>query len=72
TEKSIADFLKIQKPNGKFYQLSKKLICPDMRITTLSDVYAAITSDSGQEVILSDELLVTARKPIDEMIKLGG
>ncbi len=72
TEKSIADFLKLQKPDGKFYLLSKKLMCPDMRMTTLSDVYAAMISDSGHEVILSDELLAAARKPIDEMIRLGG
>lgn len=72
TEKSIADFLKLQKPSGKFYQLSKKLICPDMRITTLSDVYAAIVGDGGEEITLSEELMAAARKPIDEMIRLGG
>lgn len=71
TEKSIADFLKLKRPDVEFHLLSKKLICPDMRITTLSDVYSALTSDSGEEIVLSDELMINAKKPIDEMIRLG-
>lgn len=72
TEKSIADFLKLKKPNNKYYLLSKKLMCPDMRITTLSDVYDAMAGIGGEEITLDSELMQAARKPIDEMIKLGG
>lgn len=72
TEKSIADFLSLTKPTGRFYQLSKKLMCPDMRITTLSDVYKAMTGEGGEEIILDKSLIENARKPIAEMIRLGG
>ncbi len=72
TEKSIADYLSLIKPDGKFYQLSKKLMCPNMRITTLSDVYRALTGDGGEEIILDEQLRLDAKKPIDEMIRLGG
>jgi len=72
TEKSIADYLSLMKPEGKFYQLSKKLMCPNMRITTLSDVYRALTGDGGEEIILEEQLRLDAKKPIDEMIRLGG
>ena len=71
TEKAIADFLNIVKPTGKFYQLSKKLMCPDMRITTISDVYNALNGKGGEEITMSEELRLAAKKPIEEMIKLG-
>lgn len=72
TEKGVVDYLNLVKPNGRFYPLSKKLICPDMRITTLSDVYKALVGDGGEEIILEENLRINARKPIDEMIRLGG
>lgn len=74
TEKAIADYLSVIKPHGKYYQLSKKLMCPDMRITTLMDVYKAIAEEDGnwEEITMSEQLRLDAKKPIDEMIKLGG
>lgn len=71
TEKSIADFLNVIKPDGKFYQLSKKLICPDMRITTLPDIYNALNGTGGVEISMSEELRLAAKRSIDEMIRLG-
>lgn len=72
TEKAIADYLNAVKPEGRFYLLSKKLMCPDMRITTLMDVYRALKGEGGEEIVMSDQLIQAARKPIDEMIRLGG
>lgn len=72
TEKSIADYLSLVQPKGSFYQLSKKLICPDMRITTILDVYKAAVGTGGEEIILEEELRLAAKMPIDEMIRLGG
>lgn len=71
TEKAIADFLNLTKPEGRFYQLSKKLMCPDMRITTLMDIYRAVSQTGGEEIVLSEELRLAAKKPIDAMIQLG-
>lgn len=71
TEKAIADFLNLIKPEGRFYQLSKKLICPDMRITTLMDIYRAVNQTGGVEIELEESLRLAAKKPIDAMIALG-
>lgn len=71
TEKSVADSLNINKPDGKFYILSKKLMCPNMRITTLSDVYNALIGEDGEEIVLDEELRLAAKIPIDAMIRLG-
>lgn len=71
TEKSICDYLSLQKPDQAFYLLSKNLICPDMRITTLLDVKKALTGKGGREIVLDEELRLKARHAIDEMIRLG-
>lgn len=75
TELSIAEHLQYECPDKKFYPLSKKIICPNMKLTTLPDVYSAlkgIKTGEAFEIIMDDELIVNARKCIDEMIRLGG
>ncbi len=72
TEKSIADYLSLVKPEGRFIPMTKKLMCPDMRITNLSDVYKAMTGEGGEEILMDSELIAKARRPIEEMIRLGG
>ena len=71
TEKSIADHLSIKYPDRKFPLLSKKLMCPDMRITTLMDVYKAIEGTGGTGIELDAELIQKAKVPIDAMIEFG-
>ena len=71
TEKSICDYLSLQRPEQKFYLLSKNLICPDMRLTTLLDVKKALNGTGGQEIVLDEELRLKAKPAIDEMIRLG-
>ncbi len=78
TEISIAEHLQYKFPEKKFYILSKKIICPNMKLTTLVDVYntcRGIGGDSSAdafEIIMSDELIAKAKVCIDEMIRLGG
>lgn len=74
TELSIAEHLQYECPEKKFYPLSKKILCPNMKLTTLPDVYHSLKGmESGDafEIHMSDELIVNARKCIDEMIRLG-
>lgn len=71
TETSIAEYLSLKKPQNRYYPLSKKLMCPDMRITSLSDVYHALNGTGGLVVELDEELRQKAKRPIDEMIRLG-
>lgn len=75
TELSIAEHLKYECPDKKFYPLSKKLICPDMKLTTLPDVYRAligIRDGSAFEIEMDDEQIAKSVKCINEMIRLGG
>ena len=46
-------------------------MCPDMRITNLSDVYHALNGSGGLEIELDEALCRQAKRPIDEMIRLG-
>ncbi|MGN1094898.1 MAG: quinolinate synthase NadA [Eubacteriales bacterium] len=72
TEISIAEQLQYEFPDKRFYPLSKELICPNMKATTLIDVYNSVRGCGGEEIILDDETIAKARVCIDEMIRLGG
>ncbi len=71
TEKSIADHLSLKYPNRRFPLLSKKLMCTDMRITTLVDVLKAVAGVGGTEIEIDEETRLKAKVPIDAMIELG-
>lgn len=71
TEISIAEHLAFECPDKKFYTLSKDLICPNMKSTTLMDVYHVICGNGGEEINLDEETRLKAKKCIDRMIELG-
>ncbi len=71
TEISIAEHLQYMCPDKKFYLLSLKLICPNMKATTLYDVYNCLNGCGGEEILLDDETIRDAKRCIDEMIRLG-
>ncbi|MBR6069412.1 MAG: quinolinate synthase NadA [Ruminococcus sp.] len=75
TETSIAEHLQYDCPEKKFYPVTKNIVCRNMKLTTLPDVYNTLLGmDNGEafEILMSDELIASARKCIDEMIRLGG
>ena len=74
TEISIAEFLQYECPEKEFYILSKKIVCQNMKLTTLMDVYKTLLGiDNGDafEIKMTDEEINAARVCIDEMIRLG-
>ena len=71
TESSIVQHLQFECPDKKFYLLSDRCVCHNMKITTLYDVYNALLGEGGEEILLSDELIRDAKRPIDRMIELG-
>jgi quinolinate synthase len=72
TEISITEHLQFEMPAKNFYNLSKKIMCPNMKITTLVDVYrTAADLDNGFEIELSDEEIAKARVCIDKMLELN-
>lgn len=71
TEISISEHLQYECPDKNFYGLTLKLICPNMKSTTLVDVYNCLNGNGGEEIKLDDQTITDARKCIDEMIRLG-
>lgn len=71
TEISIAEHLQYMCPDKNFYILTQKLICPNMKATTLVDVYNCLAGKGGEEITLDDKTIKDAKKCIDEMIRLG-
>lgn len=77
TEISILQHLQYECPDKKFYLMSKNLVCPNMKLTSLIDVYESLNgikngTDEAFEIIMSDEEIKASRRCIDEMIRLGG
>lgn len=70
TEISIAEHLQLECPDKEFYTLSKHLICPDMKHTTLMDVYKALQG-GGLEIEMSDDIMEKASVCIKRMLELG-
>ena len=71
TEISIAEHLQYDCPKKEFYPLSKKLICPNMKSTTLVDVLHVLQGRAGEEIRMDEETRLAAKRCIDEMIRLG-
>ena len=71
TENSIAEHLKHQCPDKKFYTMSKRFICPDMRLTTLRDVLDCVNGVGGEEIVLDEDTMEKAVVCLNRMIELG-
>ncbi len=75
TEISITAHLALACPEKRFYPMANRLICPDMRATTVCDVQRVlheIGSGCAEELILPGALMAPARRCLDEMLRLGG
>lgn len=72
TENAIVQHLQFKHPEKRFYPLSKDLVCNNMKVTTLSDVYHCLTGDGGEEIVMEESVRLAAVKCIEEMIRYGG
>lgn len=71
TEISIAEHLQYECPDKRFYYMSGRLMCRNMRLTTLVDVLNCVNGVGGEEIELDSETISSAKKCIDEMIRLN-
>ncbi len=71
TENSIVEHLQYICPDKLFFALSKDCICENMRLTTLGDVYNAVSGRVREEIVLDDETIRLAKRSLDEMHRLG-
>ena len=72
TENAIVQHLQFKCPDKQFYPLSKDLLCHNMKITTLADVYNAVRGDGGEVMEMDEEKRLAAVKCIEKMIEYGG
>lgn len=72
TENSIVQHLQFKCPEKNFYPLSKDLVCHNMKITTLPDVFNCLCGRGGEEIVLDEDTRVKAVKAIEKMIEYGG
>ena len=73
TERGVYDYIIEKNPDKKVYQLApKKLVCQDMKYTTLQCVYDCIMGNSGDVIEMDENLRQLAKRPIDNMLKYGG
>lgn len=70
TENSVLAHLQFECPDKTFYPLSKNLICPDMKATTIIDLLNAVKGTGGTEITLSPDVMQKAVICINEMLRL--
>ena len=71
TELSILSHLQYECPEKSFFPLSIDLVCHNMKVTTLTDVYNCVKGTGGEVIELDEETRIKAKKCIDRMIELG-
>ncbi len=71
TELAITEHLQYAYPEKTFYPLSKNLICPNMKIITLTDVYRALYGEGGEEIELPAQIMLRGLKCINKMFELN-
>ncbi|MCL2693882.1 MAG: quinolinate synthase NadA, partial [Oscillospiraceae bacterium] len=74
TEMSIAEHLQYDCPDKAFYALSKKILCPDMKLTTLPELLNVLrmiekNNAAANEIVMSQEDIEQAGRCIENMLK---
>jgi quinolinate synthase len=70
TEMGILHVLQQQNPDKRFFLLSPRLICANMKKTRLSDVYEALLHEQ-HEIVLSGEVMDKARQSLVRMLQMA-
>lgn len=70
TEGGVIHEMKKRNPNKKFYLLSDRLNCFEMKLTRLEDLYNCIVNETN-EIIIDEEVSKKAVKCVNEMLKLS-
>lgn len=71
TEMGILHRMKQENPDKKFYMLSPKLVCTNMKKTHLSHVIEALETLSP-EIHVEEEIRVKAKLSLERMLKVKG
>ncbi|MBN2259015.1 MAG: quinolinate synthase NadA [Clostridiales bacterium] len=69
TEMGILHTLKKENPNKEMFILTEKLICENMKKTTLEDVYKALR-DEENEIVIEGHIAIKANEALERMLNL--
>ena len=70
TEDGVDHKLVTDNPTKKFYYPNPHPCCADMKLNTLSNILSVLEKED-KEVLVSNDVLVNALKPLDKMLELG-
>jgi len=70
TESGLLHGLHKAAPGKRFFELSPRMLCPNMKVTTLAKVRDCVATGSG-EVTLAEETRVRALAAVEKMIAIG-
>lgn len=70
TEEGVLYQMELKSPNKKFIPLKESMICPNMKMTTLEDVYKCL-KDEANEIIIDEKQRVKALTALQNMHLLG-
>ncbi|MBP3923792.1 quinolinate synthase NadA [bacterium] len=70
TEKGVVDRLERDIKDKKFYLIKENIICPNMKINTLTDIYNALENEE-HEIIVDEEISKKAVHCINRMLEVS-
>ena len=72
TEYGVAERLRHFRPDKKYHMLSPTLVCPNMKKTTLENIYGCLENENGEYVVeLPDDIIAKANLPLEKMLQMG-
>jgi len=72
TEYGVVERLRYYCPEKKYHILSPTLVCPNMKKTTLDDIYNCLANESGENIVeLSEDIIDKANMPLEKMLMMG-
>lgn len=70
TEKGVVDRLSRDYKDKKFYLVSNKAVCPNMKKNTLDDILHVLETEEN-EIFVEEEIAVKAKQAIERMIAIN-
>ncbi len=70
TEEGILHRLKKENPSKTFILASERLICPNMKLTSIEDLYEVVKNPE-KEIMVPDDIIEKAKKALNRMYELA-
>ena len=71
TENGLLHTLRKQNPDKSFFPVSDTVICPNMKRGSLGSLRDALLGTGGEHVVVEEETAKSARRSIEEMLRLA-